>query len=180
MTTTITTEVTEPTAIRSTGCCPPFQPEAWDGKEFTWHDKRFVKEHVPCFLHIPIGMGRRVMKQTALIEAASAQSEAQPMLADETSAWGTDLYIPVTKPVPGSAMDTLSGTFLTKVFEGPYRDANEWVAQMKAYVAGMQRELDKIYFGYTTCPKCAKAYGKNYVVLFAKLKDPKLEIDPAL
>jgi hypothetical protein len=30
---------------------------------------------------------------------------------------------------------------------------------------------DKIYLGYTACPKCAKAYGKNDVVLFAKLAD---------
>ncbi|TSC93668.1 MAG: hypothetical protein CEN91_156 [Candidatus Berkelbacteria bacterium Licking1014_85] len=24
-------------------------------------------------------------------------------------------------------------------------------------------------FSYTTCPKCAKVYGKNYVVLFAQV-----------
>ncbi|MEK7257207.1 MAG: hydrolase [Bacteroidota bacterium] len=24
--------------------------------------------------------------------------------------------------------------------------------------------LKKLYFGYTTCPACAKAYGKNYVL----------------
>jgi hypothetical protein len=29
--------------------------------------------------------------------------------------------------------------------------------------------LKKLYFSYTTCPACAKAYGKNYVVLFAQV-----------
>jgi len=29
--------------------------------------------------------------------------------------------------------------------------------------------MEKLFFFYTTCPKCAKAYGKNYVVLLAKV-----------
>ena len=174
---TTTAQIFQPTAVRDTGCCPRFDPEPWDDRQLTWHDKRFVKEHVPCFLHVPIGMGRKMAKQMALIGVARAQADGQPMLSDATSAWGTDLYIPVTRPVPGAVMDTLSGTFLTKVFEGRYREAGQWVAQMKAHVASKQRELDKIYFGYTMCPSCAKAYGKNYVVLFARLKDPKLQIE---
>jgi hypothetical protein len=68
-------------------------------------------------------------------------------------------------------MAQISGTFLTKVFEGPYRDAGKWMERMKAYAALRQRKVDKIYLGYATCPKCAKAYGKNYVVLFARLED---------
>jgi len=38
--------------------------------------------------------------------------------------------------------------------------------------------LDKLYFGYTTCPSCAKAYGKNYVVLFAKVDDRATPAEP--
>ena len=40
---------------------------------------------------------------------------------------------------------------------------------MAGYVKAKRRELKKMYFFYTTCPKCAKVYGKNYVVLFAKV-----------
>ena len=32
------------------------------------------------------------------------------------------------------------------------------------------KKLETLYFGYTTCPACAKAYGENYVVLFAKVE----------
>jgi hypothetical protein len=67
-------------------------------------------------------------------------------------------------------MAEISGTFLTKVFEGPFRDAPRWIANMKRYVAAKNRTLERLYFGYTTCPKCAKAYGKNYVVMFAKVE----------
>ncbi|MGD9980573.1 MAG: hydrolase [Hyphomonadaceae bacterium] len=30
---------------------------------------------------------------------------------------------------------------------------------------------ERIYLFYTTCPKCAKAYGKNYVVAVAQLEE---------
>jgi hypothetical protein len=43
---------------------------------------------------------------------------------------------------------------------------------MRDHVAARGRTLERLYFGYTTCPKCAKAYGKNYVVLFAKVSAP--------
>jgi hypothetical protein len=66
-------------------------------------------------------------------------------------------------------MATLSGTFLTKVFEGPYQNVGKWAQEMKEYVETKKKELIKLYFSYTTCTKCAKAYGKNYVVLFAQI-----------
>lgn len=92
------------------------------------------------------------------------------MLTDENSLWGADIYIDVAKEVPGSQMATISGTFLTKVFEGPYQNAGKWAKEMQEYVKSKGKELKKIYFSYTTCPKCAKVYGKNYVVLFAQIK----------
>jgi hypothetical protein len=42
---------------------------------------------------------------------------------------------------------------------------------MARYAASKGRAIDKLYFGYTTCPKCAKAYGHNHVVLFARVAD---------
>jgi hypothetical protein len=56
------------------------------------------------------------------------------------------------------------------VFEGPFSHARSWAEEMKRYVARHGRALDTLYFFYTTCPKCAKHYGKNYVVAVAKVK----------
>ncbi len=155
--------------VTPTGCCDPFDPEPWQDKEITWTDKIFVKDHVTSFLHIPLNMGSQIVKNMALIEKAEAKAPYQLMLTDELSPWGSDIYIDVAKTVPGARMATLSGTFLTKVFEGPYRDAGKWAQQMKEYVLEKGKRLKKLYFSYTTCPNCAKAYGKNYVVLFAKI-----------
>ena len=38
---------------------------------------------------------------------------------------------------------------------------------MKRYVKSQGKELKKMYFFYTTCPACAKVYGKNYTVILA-------------
>lgn len=155
--------------IKSTGCCEPFNPEPWQEKEITWNDKIFVKDHVTSFLHIPLNMGKKIVKNMALIERAGAKAAHQLMLFDEKSLWGSDIYIDVAGEVPGAQMAKISGTFLTKVFEGPYKEAGKWAKEMTEYVGGKGKEMKKLYFSYTTCPKCAKVYGKNYVVLFARV-----------
>lgn len=152
-----------------TGCCEPFNPEPWQEKEITWKDKIFVKDHIKSVAHVPVNMGKVVTKNMDLIQKANAKAPYQLMLVDEKSAWGEDLYIDVAKDVPGAEMTTLSGTFLTRVFEGPYQKAGEWAKEMEKYVTDKGKNLKKMYFSYTTCPNCAKAYGKNYVVLFAQI-----------
>lgn len=156
--------------IKPTGCCAPFDPEPWQDKEITWNDKLFVFDHVTSFFHIPLNMGQKIVKNLELIKKAQAESPHQLMLTDEKSSWGADIYIDVAKDVPGAKMAKISGTFLTKVFEGPYQNVGIWAKEMEKYVKDKGKEIEKIYFSYTTCPKCAKAYGKNYVVLFAKVQ----------
>jgi hypothetical protein len=156
--------------VKPTGCCDPFDPEPWKDKEITWNNRLFVKDHVTSFMHIPLNMGSRVTKNMKLIEKAGANAPQQLMLSDEKSPWGADIYIDVAKDVPGAQMSTLSGTFLTKGFEGPYNMAGKWAEEMTKYVASKGKTMKRLYFSYTTCPKCAKAYGKNYVVLFAQVQ----------
>lgn len=162
---------TETRAPAFTGCCPRFNPEPFQEKEIAFQDEWFVKEQIRSLFHVPVNMGKRVTAANAVIEAAGAQPAVPLMLSDEKSAWTSDLYLRVTKEIPGATMAKLPGKYLTKVFEGPFRDAPKWVEQMKAFVSGRGEQLEKIYFAYTTCPACAKAYGVNYVVLFAKLRE---------
>jgi hypothetical protein len=150
-------------------CCPRFNPEPWDDKTVAWENKRFVKDRVRSFLHIPLNFGGVMRRNMRVIEAAGAKPENMAVLADENSLWGADVYIEVTKDVPGVKMATISGTFLSKVFEGPYQNVHTWVEEMQAFVAAQGKNLEKLYFYYTTCPKCAKKYGKNYVVLLAQV-----------
>ena len=150
-------------------CCPRFEPEPWDEKEVTWDDKLFVKDRVRSLFHIPLNFGAVMKRNVDAIDAAGVQTPSMMVLSDENSLWGADVYLEVNGEVPGAVMTTLSGTFLTKVFEGPYGDTRKWIDAMKAFVAGGGRNIRRMYFWYTTCPKCAKKYGKNYVALFAQV-----------
>jgi hypothetical protein len=152
-----------------TGCCPRFNPEPWDEKEVTFKDKLFIKDHVRSFLHIPLNFGKVMVKNVEMIQRADALLPEPLMLSDEKSLWGSDIYIAVSKEVPGAEMVRISGTFLTKVFEGPYKDAGKWAKEMAEYVKAKAKDMKKMYFFYTTCPKCAEYYGKNYTVILAQI-----------
>jgi hypothetical protein len=66
-------------------------------------------------------------------------------------------------------MEKISGDFLSKVFEGPFQNAGKWLKEMNTYVRSKGKEPKKVYFFYTTCPACAKVYGKNYTVTLARV-----------
>ena len=116
-----------------------------------------------------MGFGKAMTKNMEMIQATDALTPEPLMLSDENSLWGSDVYITVSKEVPQAEMVRISGTFLTKVFEGPYKNASKWVKEMKAYVKAKGREIKKIYFFYTTYPACAKVYGRNYTVILTEV-----------
>jgi len=152
-----------------TGCCPRFDPVPWNEKEITLQDKLFIKDRVRSIFHIPLNFDKVMIRNMEKIKTADALAPAPLMLTDENSLWGADVYIAVNKEVPGEKMEKISGTFLSKVFEGPYKDAGKWAKEMVSYVKSKGKDLKKMYFFYTTCPKCAQYYGKNYTVLLAKV-----------
>jgi hypothetical protein len=153
-----------------TGCCPPFDPAPWDEEEFEFQQWPFVRATTINFMHIPLNMGGMMKRTWAKIQQAGAEPEDTFLvLSTDPSPWRGEHYFYVTKDVPGAEMVRLSGNHLTKVFEGPYQNAGKWAKEMVEYVKSQDRELRKLYFFYTTCPKCAKHYGKNYVVSFAEV-----------
>jgi hypothetical protein len=151
-------------------CCPRFNPAPWDGKTITWQGKRFMQDRVTSLFHIPLNYGAVMTRMDAAIRAAGAKLDAPVMLTDENSLWGADVFVEVGKDVPDAAMVTISGTFMSRAFEGPYSQIGRWVKEMKAWLDSEGKSFSKLYFYYTTCPKCAKKYGKNYVVLLAQIE----------
>jgi len=152
-----------------TECCPEFDPTSWDGKTFEWKSKRFVKAKVRTFFYMPLNFGGVMKKLNAKVEKAGAKIPDWLCLSDHTSKWNMDLYLAVDKEVPDAENLTLSGKFLSKVYEGPYKDTGKWCKDFEAYVKGKGHDIKKWYMWYTTCPKCAKKYGKNYVVIMGRV-----------
>lgn len=152
-----------------TNCCPRFHPEAWDNQELHFDNKRFVRASTVSVFHMPLNMGSVFARTMAAIAAAHADGSGPLVLSHDDSAWHAEHLFAVDKDVPGAEMVRRSGDFLTKVFEGPYKEAPSWATAMVASVKAKGKHLDTLYFFYTTCPKCARHYGKNYVVGVAKV-----------
>jgi hypothetical protein len=157
-----------------TGCCPRFEPAALDGKTHVWDNKLFMKDTVPQVFHIPLPGA--VMRTVTRMWDKVQQAKAAPAMADflllayDPSPWKSEYYMTIDAPVPGAAEARLSGTFLSKVFDGPYSSVPKWIKEMDSYAAARGHKVKKHYFYYTTCPKCAKLYGHNYVVAFAQVE----------
>ncbi|MDD4859432.1 MAG: hypothetical protein PHR56_04430 [Dehalococcoidales bacterium] len=152
-----------------TGCCPRFNPEPWNEKEVTLADKLFIKDHVTSFFHIPLNFGKVITRNMEIIKQADALTADPLMLYDDKSLWGGDVYIAVDKELSGVHAEKVTGNFLAKVFEGSFKETGKWISEMNKFVESKGKKSDKMYFFYTTCPKCAEYYGKNYTVLLARV-----------
>lgn len=152
-----------------TQCCPRFNPEGWDNQLLRFELKPFVKASTIGVFHMPLNMGSVFSKTWNAIKAAHADEGSFLVLSHDESPWHAEHLFSVSQEVPGAEMVYLTGDFLTKVFEGPFSQAREWCAALETTARNAGRTLETPYFFYTTCPRCAKHYGKNYVVGVAKL-----------
>ena len=154
-----------------TNCCPRFDPTNWDNQELHFDDKLFLKAKTKSIFHIPLNFGKVFPKTFSDIEKAEAFNEDDYIvLSYDPSNWVGEHYFSVSKDVPGHEMVKLSGDYVTKVFEGPFNKAPKWEKEMDSLVKENGKKVEKTFFFYTTCPKCAKEYGKNYVVAVSQLQ----------
>ena len=151
-------------------CCPKFDPAPWNEQIHDWSVKKFIKAPVKTFFFMPINFGGVIKKLNEIVDKADATTPDWMFLSHHISKFKMDLYLAVDKNVPGAENVTLTGTFLSKVYEGNFKDTGKWMQDFEAYAKGRNYKIDQLFMWYTTCPKCAKKYGKNYVVIIARVE----------
>ncbi|MEI8061323.1 MAG: hydrolase [Candidatus Berkelbacteria bacterium] len=151
-------------------CCPKFNPEPWDGKVVEWKDKKFIKDRVKTFLYIPINFGGAMTRLMKKLDESGVKSSDLVVLSDHTSKWNMDLYLSVDSEIKGAENTTLSGKYLCKVYDGDFKDTGKWEVDFQNFAKEKGIKILKSYMWYTTCPKCAKKYGHNYVVFLAEIQ----------
>ncbi|MFA5032852.1 MAG: hydrolase [bacterium] len=149
----------------NTECCPKFNPAPWDNKMLEWDNKKFIKDKVFTMFFMPINFGSVVKRMMAKIEKSGGKALDWMGLSDHTSKWNMDLYVAVDREIPDIENISLSGKFFSKVYEGDFKDTGRWCKDFESQVKDKNLKVKKWYMWYTTCPKCAKKYGKNYVVI---------------
>lgn len=151
-------------------CCPKFDPKPWDDQVIEWDNKKFIRDKVCTLFYMPMNFGQ-VMKR--LMKKTSDAGVAMPdwlCLSDHTSMWNMDVYLEVDKEVPGAENTTMTGKFFSKVYEGPFKDSGKWCKDFESLAKSKGLTTKKLFLWYTTCPKCAKKYGMNYVVIMSKIE----------
>jgi len=151
-------------------CCPPFNHQEWQDKTLEWNDKKFIKAKVFTIFYMPINFGSVIKQLDQKIKRVDGEVNDWLCLSDHTSKWNMDIYLAVNKNIPGAENVTLSGKFFSRVYEGNFKNTKQWVQDFNAKINAMNMKLKKMYMWYTTCPKCAKKYGKNYVAIIGNIE----------
>lgn len=122
--------------------------------------------YTKSFLFVPLNMGKimTALQRTVTEHNAAPLPQDAMILSRDISPWKAEQLYHVIAPIEGFDTVALSGTFLSKVFEGPYKDAKKWYDTMQRLAADRGKSAKETYMFYTTCPKCAKHYGKNYTI----------------
>jgi hypothetical protein len=160
------TTKTEP----SSSCCPEFNPVPWDNITLEWNNRRFIRDKVFTFFYMPVNFGRVMKRLDIKVRNAGADMPDGLCLSDHTSGWNMDVYLAVDREIPGADNTTLSGKYFSKVYEGPFRDTGKWCKDFESLAKSKGFNIKKWFMWYTTCPKCAKKYGKNYVAVLAEVE----------
>ena len=150
-------------------CCPPFDPRLWDGKVLIWNNKKFIQDKVFTLFHIPMNFGGVMNRLMKKVEDARAKVPDYLCLSEHTSKWNMAIYLAVDRELPDAENVKMSGRFLSRVYEGPFKDTGKWVRDFGADATKRGLGIKKMFMWYTTCPKCAKKYGKNYVVIVGQV-----------
>jgi hypothetical protein len=154
----------------TTGCCPRFNAEGWDGQTLHFENKPFLRATTFSVAHVPLNMGKVFSRVLGKINAAQAvDPEHSIVLSRDLSSFKGEHLFAVTAEVPGEEKTTLSGDYLTKVFEGPFTKVGTWHKEMQTLAKTKGHEANAVWFYYTTCPKCAKTYGRNPMVGLVEL-----------
>lgn len=156
--------------ILDTGCCKRFKPELWDEKVIKWENKPFIREKVRTFFYIPINFGSVMKKLNRLAGDNKLDPESFITLSRQNSMWSMEVLEGVDYVIPGADNIHLSGEFICKVFEGQYNQMGEWYKEFNGYTKNKGYKVTDIYNWYTTCPKCSKIYGENYVVFIGQIR----------
>ena len=151
-------------------CCPPFDPTPWDDKIIVWDNKFFIKDNVFTCFYMPLNFGRAMKRLNQRVEKAGANIPDWLCLSENTSNWNMDLYLAVDREIPGTENVKLSGTFYSRVYEGDFNQTGKWCADFETKAKEKNLKIEKWYMWYTTCPKCAKKYGRNYTVIIGKIQ----------
>jgi len=121
---------------------------------------------------LPSMIGKKATRMWKAAEDAnrtSARREDVLLLFTDPTPFKSEIFLSVTGVVPGEDNVTISGSYVSKVFDGPYNAIPKYIKEMDRYLSEKGKRSKRYYVHYAYCPKCARKYSHNHMVLFAEV-----------
>jgi hypothetical protein len=120
----------------------------------------------------PPMIGKKIVKMLKTAEESKMEIQNKEdiliLFADPTP-FKSEIYLSTTGDVSNAENVKFTGTFVSKVFDGPYNAIPKFIKQMDEFLATKDKKAKKYYVHYAYCPGCAKKYGSNSMILFAEV-----------
>ncbi len=151
-------------------CCPDIPKEKWEEKTVTWRNKPFYKFKVRSLFHFPIRFESSLRSAGKDIKSKGMEF-ARPVMVIErgSNTFSQEMLMSLDKIYPDPNVVTLTGTFMSKMFVGPYKDMKDYIKEMNSFVEEKGLHAKELLFWYTNCPECAKKQGGPKTVILAKV-----------
>jgi hypothetical protein len=134
----------------------------------------FLKDSIPQIFHIPLpgSFAKAIGRMWKTAEKAGAAPDPKDflLLTHDPSAFKAELYMAITREIAGCNIERLTGNFFSKVYEGSYGDVPQCLRKTDLYLAANVMVSKKYYINFPYCPKCAKKYGHNYIMVLAEVE----------
>lgn len=152
--------------------CPEIIDRDWDLTEHTWKEKAFYQLSLPMFLHMPMGMGKKIEKAMAGIKEKRYTMSNPPMVLSKDGFFKGAVMVGIERPAEfGPEVVMLTGVrMISKVFVGPWKHLNRGVSELLSFIRSKEDTHPKaIYFWYASCLQCVEDESKQKTVILAEL-----------
>lgn len=152
-------------------CCKDIDISKWRLKKLVWKRKPFYVVKYGSFFHIPIGIGKAMVKGMETVSKKYSTPYPELWLSKETGLFSAKMMFAVDNASTSDPdIEELTGTFVTRGFQGPYKSMGNFI---RVFIEQVRQKYGKkpseLYFWYANCPKCAKKQGGPKIVIFGRI-----------
>jgi hypothetical protein len=149
--------------------CPQLSKDEWHLSKHIWDKRPFYQVHYRCFFNLPINLQTQVRQALTKLQNRDLLEETPMIFSVRENAWGGDLLISITKHVPDLETRSISGHFISFLFNGNYKQVPYWIRKVQEYGRRKYLDFSELYIWHVTCPRCIQKYGQAQTVIFAKM-----------
>ncbi len=151
-------------------CCRRLGPGAWDRRFWSWDDKPFYRATYLTFFNIPLNLDSVVEKAVEEIGSHNLWTEPMIYLGRDETAFHSSVLISVSRFTDQLPIETLSGRYYSRLFQGPYADSGKYVRETKTDLREQGSDAGETYMYHATCPRCIGEGKPPQTVVFAEVE----------